>query len=124
MRDALRADRVTGVAVCFSMASLFVELVRSTSSPVLSLSRSTTWIAVLAPVFLDAFDFEVAVKSISLGLTTGGRVLLDTRLNGSVRPSPLGDESLPSWKQLTPFTRVAGVAFWAEETDRFIGVRF
>lgn len=85
MRDALREDGVTGVAACFLVASLSMTLLWLISSSVLSLSRSIV-VAALIPAVLEASDFELVVKSISLGLTRECEVVLDARLNGSAGP--------------------------------------
>lgn len=89
--DASDVDGVAGVMVCFLVAPPLMTLAWSISSPVLSLSRSMTGITAL-PALTDAFDFELALKSINLGLTIGGSDLPDSELNESTIPTPLGDE--------------------------------
>lgn len=65
----------------------------------------------LLPTLSDAFGFELAVKSINLGLTREGEVVPDAMSKESVGPLTLGDEWMSTRKRLTPFTRVIGVAF-------------
>lgn len=76
----LCVDGVAGVAVSFLVAPLFVALTWSISSSLPSLSRFTTGIVVLAPAFSDAFDFELVVKSINLGLTRVGEAVPDVNV--------------------------------------------